>query len=242
MSVRVLVVDDEQPVLDELVWLLGRDDRIGDVRTARTGPEAIRALEADDVDLLFLDIAMPGLSGVEIARLVRKFARPPRVVFVTAHEQHAVDAFELGAVDYVLKPIREERLRESIRRAVADMAGPAPAEDDQIAVELGGVTRFVSRPSIVYAEAQGDYVRLHTADGASHLIRTTLGTLADEWADAGFIRIHRSSAVNLGHVRELRSQGGRTTVIATVDGQPVELAVARRNARAVRERIHGRAV
>jgi DNA-binding LytR/AlgR family response regulator len=242
MSVRVLVVDDEQPILDELVWLLGRDDRIDEVRTARSGPEAIRALEAEDVDLLFLDIAMPGLSGVEIARLVRKFARPPRVVFVTAHEKHAVDAFELGAVDYVLKPIREERLRESIRRAVADMAEPRPVEDDQIAVELGGVTRFVSRPSIVYVEAQGDYVRLHTFDGSSHLIRSTLGTLADEWADAGFIRIHRSSAGNLSHVQEFRNQGGRTTVSVTIDGKPVELAVARRNARAVRERIHDRAL
>lgn len=242
MTVRALVVDDEQPILDELVWLLGRDDRIGEVRTARSGPEAIRALEAEDVDLLFLDIAMPGLSGMEIARLVRKFVHPPRVVFVTAHEKHAVDAFELGAVDYVLKPIREERLRESIRRAVADMAEPPPVEDDQIAVELGGVTRFVSRPSIVYAEAQGDYVRLHTADGGSHLIRMTLGTLADEWADAGFVRIHRSSAVNLGHVHEFRNQGGRTTVSVTLGGKPVELAVARRNARAVRERIHDRTV
>lgn len=242
MAVRVLVVDDEQPILDELVWLLGRDDRIGEVRTARSGPEAIRALESGDVDLLFLDIAMPGLSGVEIARLVRKFAHPPRVVFVTAHEKHAVDAFELGAVDYVLKPIREERLRESIRRAVADMAEPSPAEDDQVAVELGGVTRFVSRPSIVYAEAQGDYVRLHTVDGGSHLIRTTLSTLADEWADAGFIRIHRSSAVNLRHVHEFRNQGGRTAVGVTIAGDAVELPVARRNARAVRERIHDRTV
>lgn len=242
MAVSVLVVDDEQPILDELVWLLGRDDRIGDVRTARSGPEAIRALEAEDVDLLFLDIAMPGLSGVEIARLVRKFVRPPRVVFVTAHEKHAVDAFELGAVDYVLKPIREERLRESIRRAVADMAEPPPVADDQIAVELGGVTRFISRPLIVYVEAQGDYVRLHTVDGTSHLVRMTLSTLADDWADAGFMRIHRSCAVNLGHVQEVRSHGGNTTVSVTVDGEPVELAVARRNARTVRERIHDRTI
>jgi DNA-binding LytR/AlgR family response regulator len=240
VTVRVLVVDDEQPVLDELVWLLGRDDRIGEIRAARSGAEAIRELEAGDVDLLFLDIAMPGLSGVEIARLVRKFARPPRIIFVTAHDKHAVDAFELGAIDYVLKPIREERLRESIRRAVADMAEPVAADDDQIAVELGGVTRFVSRSAIAYVEAQGDYVRLHKTDGSSHLIRMTLRRLADEWADVGFVRLHRSSAVNLRHVHELRHQDGRTTVSVVVDGQPVELAVARRNAQAVRERIHDR--
>lgn len=239
-SIRALVVDDEQPLLDELVWLLGRDDRIGEIRTARNGGEAIRELEAGDVDLLFLDIAMPGLTGVDIARLVRKFAHPPRIVFVTAHDTHAVDAFELGAVDYVLKPIREERLRESIRRAVADLGEAAPADDDQVAVELGGVTRFVSRSSIVHVEAQGDYVRLHVADGSSHLVRTTLGTLADDWAEAGFVRIHRSSAVNLNHVRELRNQGGRMSVTVTVADEPIELPVARRNASAVRERIHDR--
>lgn len=242
MTVRALVVDDEQPLLEELVWLLGRDDRIGEIRTARNGAEAIRELEAGEVDLLFLDIAMPGLTGVDIARLVRKFAHPPRIVFVTAHDAHAVDAFELGAVDYVLKPIREERLRESVRRAVAELGDSAPPDDDQVVVELGGVTRFVSRSSIVHVEAQGDYVRLHITDGSSHLVRMPLGTLADDWADAGFVRLHRSSAVNLNHVHELRNQDGRMTVTVTVGDQPLELAVARRNARAVRERIHDRSL
>jgi DNA-binding LytR/AlgR family response regulator len=242
VTVRALVVDDEQPLLEELVWLLGRDDRIGEIRTARNGAEAIRELEAGEVDLLFLDIAMPGLTGVDIARLVRKFAHPPRIVFVTAHDAHAVDAFELGAVDYVLKPIREERLRESVRRAVAELGDSAPPDDDQVVVELGGVTRFVSRSSIVHVEAQGDYVRLHITDGSSHLVRMPLGTLADDWADAGFVRLHRSSAVNLNHVHELRNQDGRMTVTVTVGDQPLELAVARRNARAVRERIHDRSL
>jgi DNA-binding LytR/AlgR family response regulator len=242
VTVRALVVDDEQPVLDELVWLLGRDDRIGEIRTARSGAEAIRELEAGDIDLLFLDVAMPGLNGMDIARIVDKFRHPPRIVFVTAHEKHAVDAFDLGAADYVLKPIREERLRESIRRAVADRAEPAIPDDDQVVVELGGVTRFVSRSSIAYVEAAGDYVRLHTVDGATHLIRMPLGTLAKDWAEAGFVRVHRSIAVNLAHVREMRNATGHATVVVTVGEQPVELAVARREARAVRERLHGRAV
>ena len=241
MAVRALVVDDEQPILDELVWLLERDDRIASIRTARNGAEAIRELEAGDVDLLFLDIAMPGLSGVDIARLVRKFAQPPRVVFVTAHEQHAIDAFELGAIDYILKPIREERLHESVRRAVADLAESA-AVDDQVAVELGGVTRFVSRSTIAYLEAQGDYVRLHTTDGSSHLVRATLGNLADEWHDAGFLRLHRSTAVNLAHVNEFRNHDGRTSVTVDVGDRPVQLTVARRHARDVRARIHDRSV
>ena len=136
-ALRTLVVDDEQPVLDELVYLLERDPRVGAVHTARSGAEALRRLEGGAVDLLFLDIAMPGLSGIDIARVVGQFRTPPRVVFVTAHEGHALEAFELGALDYLLKPIREERLRESIRRAV-DQGDPAPEADETIAVELGG--------------------------------------------------------------------------------------------------------
>ena len=238
---HALVVDDEQPVLDELVWLLGRDDRISSVRGAHSGTEALRLLEAGDVDLVFLDIAMPGLNGLEIAKLLARFKHPPRIVFVTAHEAHAVDAFELNAVDYLLKPIREERLRESVRRASTEAAPSQPEPEDTIAVELGGVTRFVSRSSVTYAEAQGDYVRLYILDGASHLIRTPLGALAEDWGGAGFIRIHRSTVINLAHVREVRMASGRCSIVVPYGPRLVELQVARRHVRAVRERIQERA-
>lgn len=240
MALRALVVDDEKPVLDELVYLLGRDERIASVRAAQSGTEALRVLEGGDVDLVFLDVAMPGLNGLEIAKLLARFTHSPRIVFVTAHDAHAVDAFELNAVDYLLKPIREERLRESVRRASADGAASQPS-NDTIAVELGGVTRFVSRSTVSYAEAQGDYVRLHTLDGTSHLIRTPLGALADEWDDAGFVRIHRSTVINLAHVREVRMVSGRCSIVVPYGAQPVELQVARRHVRAVRERIQDRA-
>lgn len=241
MALRALVVDDEKPVLDELVYLLGRDERIASVRAAQSGTEALRVLEAGDVDLVFLDVAMPGLNGLEIAKLLARFAHSPRIVFVTAHDAHAVDAFELNAVDYLLKPIREERLRESVRRATADTAPSQPKPDDTIAVELGGVTRFVSRSTVSYAEAQGDYVRLHTLDGTSHLIRTPLGALADEWDGAGFVRIHRSTVINLAHVREVRMVSGRCSIVVPFGANPVELQVARRHVRTVRERIQDRA-
>ncbi|AXT86232.1 DNA-binding response regulator [Aeromicrobium sp. A1-2] len=242
VSLNALVVDDEQPVLDELVWLLGRDVRITSVRAARSGAEALRMLEAGDIDLVFLDVAMPGLSGLDIARLLGRFATPPRIVFVTAHDQHAVEAFEMNAVDYLLKPIREERLRESVRRACADTDSPAPETQDSIAVELGGVTRFVSRRSVSYVEASGDYVRLHTADGPGHLVRVPIGTLADDWSDAGFVRIHRSHVVNLAHVREVRINGGRCSVLVPVGDDLVELVVARRHTRTLREMLHERAL
>lgn len=238
-GLRALVVDDEQPVLDELVYLLGRDDRVGVVETARSGAEALRKLEADRIDLAFLDIAMPGLSGIDVARIVGQFRTPPRIVFVTAHDNHAVDAFELGAVDYLLKPIREDRLRESIRRAV-DVGEPTTDADETIAVELGGVTRFVRRSTITHVEAQGDYVRLHTADGHGHLLRTPLTGLVDAWSDAGFVRIHRSIAVNLAHVREVRMQAGRCSVVVPRGDELTELQVSRRHTPFLRDRIHDR--
>jgi DNA-binding LytR/AlgR family response regulator len=150
-------------------------------------------------------------------------------VFVTAHDEHAVEAFELRAVDYVLKPIREERLSEAIRRIVE--ASPAtPSGDVQIPVERAGVTRFVNRSDITHVEAQGDYARLHTAEG-SHLVRTPLSTLAEQWAEAGFVRIHRSALVALPHVEEVRSSGGRVSVV--VGG--AELPVSRRHTRELRQ-------
>lgn len=241
-ALHALVVDDEQPVLDELVWMLGRDDRIASVRAARSGTEALRMLEGGDIDLVFLDVAMPGLSGLEIARLLGKFRSPPKIVFVTAHDAHAVEAFEMNAVDYLLKPIREERLRESVRRACAEVETGVAASDESIAVELGGVTRFVPRSTVAYVEAQGDYVRLHTSEGASHLVRIPLGTLADDWSEAGFVRIHRSHLLNLAHVREVRLQAGRCSVLVTISGEPVELQVARRHTRTLRDLIHQRAL
>lgn len=240
-ALHALVVDDERPVLDELVWLLERDDRIASVRGTHSGAEALRLLEQGTTDLVFLDVAMPGLSGLDIARLLGRFREPPRIVFVTAHEAHAVEAFEMNAVDYLLKPIREERLRESVRRACAGGEHAPATGDEQIAVELGGVTRFISRASVAHAEAQGDYVRLHVADGSSHLVRTPLGVLADQWADAAFIRIHRSIVVNLDHVREVRMQAGRCSVIVPSGDQLIELQVARRHTRALRDQIHERA-
>ena len=108
---RVLVVDDEQPALDELAYLLAADPRVAEVVTSSSATEALRILQETEVDAVFLDIQMPGLTGLELAQVLSRFRTPPPVVFVTAHEQHAVEAFELRAVDYVLKPVRAEPAR-----------------------------------------------------------------------------------------------------------------------------------
>jgi DNA-binding LytR/AlgR family response regulator len=230
MTLKVLLVDDERPALDELAWLLGRDPRVGDVLTADSAEEALRALQEEAVDAVFMDIRMPGLTGLDLARVLSRFKEPPPVVFVTAYDEHAVAAFDLNAVDYVLKPVREDRLAEAVRRVVDTSAPTGPAEEDTIAVELGGRTRFVPRGEVRYVEAQGDYARLHTAEG-SHLVRVPLTSLEDEWRDAGFVRIHRSLLVSLAHIEEVRMDAGRCTVV--VAGQP--LAVSRRHTRELRE-------
>ncbi len=229
-SLRVLVVDDEPPALDELAWLLRRDPRVGEVRTTDNATEALRLLEQGGVDAVFTDIRMPGLTGLDLARALAHLTTPPPVVFITAHDDHAVDAFELNAVDYVLKPVREDRLAEAVRRVVDASGGEGTNGEDQIPVELGGVTRFVARSDVRYVEAHGDYARLHTAAG-SHLIRIPLAILEEQWREAGFVRIHRSLLVSLPHVAEVRMDAGRCTVVVGEE----ELAVSRRHTRELRD-------
>jgi DNA-binding LytR/AlgR family response regulator len=227
---KVLLIDDERPALDELAFLLQRDPRVGEVLTCDSAADALRTLHEIEVDAVFLDIQMPGLTGLELAQVLSRFRTPPPVVFVTAHEEHAVDAFDLRAVDYVLKPVREDRLAEAVRRVVEGTGRAGGNGDQQIPVERGGVTRFVNRSDITHVEAHGDYARLHT-ERDSYLLRTPLTRLAEEWAPAGFVRIHRSMLVSLAHVQELRSDAGHVSVV--VGGR--ELAVSRRHTRELRD-------
>ncbi|CBG74815.1 MULTISPECIES: LytR/AlgR family response regulator transcription factor [Streptomyces] len=245
---RALAVDDEKPSLEELLYLLNADPRVGSAEGASDATEALRrinrALESgpqgpEAIDVVFLDIHMAGLDGLDLARLLTGFARPPLVVFVTAHEGFAVQAFDLKAVDYVLKPVRRERLAEAIRRAAqlrdtaTATAPPIPVHEpdpDEIPVELGGVTRFVAVADITHVEAQGDYARLHTPQG-SHLVRIPLSTLEERWRARGFVRIHRRHLVALRHVGELRLDAGTVSVLVG----SVELQVSRRHARELRD-------
>ncbi|HKY75951.1 MAG TPA: LytTR family DNA-binding domain-containing protein [Acidimicrobiia bacterium] len=238
-TLTVLVVDDEQPALDDLAYLLRQHPRIETVVTACDATEALRELRDGSFAAVFLDIRMPGLDGLELARVLSRFAHPPEIIFVTAFEQHAVEAFELQAVDYLLKPVRPERLSDAIRRLGAvprqvDEDGAAAEDDlDRIAVETGGRTRMVERDSIRFVEASGDYVRLHSDDGA-FLVRMPISSLEDAWRDAGFVRVHRRYLIAIRHVTELRTRpGGGYDLV--VSGQ--ELPVSRRHARELRDRL-----
>ncbi|MGF7122444.1 LytR/AlgR family response regulator transcription factor [Rhodococcus sp. AG1013] len=240
----VLAVDDERPALDELAYLLRAREDIGEVLTAGDATTALRILRDGAVDAAFLDINMPGLDGLELAGILTQFANPPSVVFVTAHEDRAVAAFDLGAVDYLLKPLREERLAEAVRRIVERRrstrgeADDTSAADEVIPVELGGVTTLVPRSTVKWVEADGDYARLHTATG-SHLVRIPISSLESRWTDAGFLRVHRSYLVSLSEVTGIRSVGsGLVVCLRPQGGAPaVELPVSRRHTRELKDKL-----
>ncbi|MDW5614305.1 MULTISPECIES: LytR/AlgR family response regulator transcription factor [Mycolicibacterium] len=245
----VLAVDDEAPALDELAYLLGKHPCVAEVFRAGDATSALRELNRRTIDAVFLDINMPGLSGIELAGVLTNYTQRPAIVFVTAHDDKAVAAFDVGAVDYLLKPIREDRLDEAVRRAAtAHSATPAAAsrtetgaaapDSDVIPAELGGVTHLIPRDSIGWVEAEGDYARLHSASG-SHLVRIPLSTLETRWRDHGFQRVHRSYLVALRLVTGLRTTDGAVLVRLRANGSSpaVELPVSRRQARELRDRV-----
>ncbi len=268
---RVLVVDDEAPARAELSYLLQRDARVGTTLAAADGAEALRLMADTALDAVFLDIRMPGLTGLDLAQVIRRYASPPAVVFVTAYDDHAVDAFDVRALDYLLKPVRADRLAEAVTRVLAgrrrdsppptplgdlspaaqtasatseaatatddgadqpDTASMGPVEDETIAVELGGVTRFVRRSDVRYVEAHGDYARLVTRDGR-HLVRVPLTVLEERWGAAGFVRIHRRWLVSLAAIEEVRIEGGRMSLVVGT----AMLEVSRRHTRELRDRL-----
>lgn len=230
--------------------------------------EALRLLGSEDedinrrkaaglppVDAVFADINMPGLSGMEMSRVFASLNPAPVLVFVTGYASEAVDAFDLGAVDYVLKPARQERIDKALGRVLdkldsqpAARSGgggggaeptvdePVTGDEEVIPVELGGTTKLIPRSSVRWVEAQGDYARLYTTEG-SHLVRIPLAQLEERWGGAGFVRIHRSYLVALALITELRmAQGGYQVVLG--DEEKV-LPVSRRHTRALKDKLVG---
>jgi len=249
----VLAVDDEPGPLSMLVEVLEAEPRIGTVLTATNATEALSVLRPDNrtngtsslpqIDVVFLDIRMPGLDGLELARLLGAIPNPPVVVFATAYDEKALDAFEIGAADYLMKPVSRERLANTMRRIVAsrrDASAPGPdpgSEDEVIPVELAGTTKLVPRSSVRWVEAHGDYARLHTGEGTSHLVRIPLSQLEDRWSEAGFVRIHRSFLVALPLVTELRMSASGYVVRVGNGGDATELPVSRRHTRELKDRL-----
>ncbi|MEM0961663.1 MAG: LytTR family DNA-binding domain-containing protein [Bacteroidota bacterium] len=221
----VLVVDDEPLARRGICARLARIGGVTVVGECASGREAVEVIRSQAVDLVFLDIHMPGLDGFGVVEAVGPRAMPV-VVFVTAYDEHALQAFEAEALDYLLKPVDSDRLRRAVHRAASRIRDRRdPVEPVRFAVRDAGRIRFVDAEDIVYVEAARDYVVLHTAS-RTYLLRTTMGAIEQDLSSEGIIRIHRSTLVRASSVREVRSDGSGGGVFV-VDGG-AELRVSRR--------------
>jgi two-component system LytT family response regulator len=218
--IRVLVVDDEAPARQRLVDLLDKDPQVGTVLQAADGKAAVAIIEREVLDLVFLDVQMPELDGLQVIEAVGAAAMP-LTIFVTAYDTHAIRAFEANALDYLLKPFSDERWEAALARAktrrhelsLHDFAGnvlrmlanrpQVSRHIDRLAVKGSGTTRFIRVTDIDWIEGAGVYVNLH-ASGKEVLYRCTLNELSRHLDPARFIRIHRSTIVNIDSVVELR--------------------------------------
>jgi two-component system, LytTR family, response regulator len=232
--IRALLVDDEAPARSELRYLLAAHPEVEVVGEAASAAEALKLASVVPYDVVFLDVEMPGLSGLEAARLVHGRRGRPQLVFVTAHEQYAVDAFAVEALDYLLKPLEPERLAQVVRR-LSRARRPAPAPVEKIPVVSSGQTVLLDWDEVHYARAEGDYSRIHTHD-RSYLCTQSLRQL-ETALPRRFARIHRSYLVNLAKVAAVKRAGPDRLRLALDDKDRTELDVARRQSKAVRERL-----
>jgi two-component system, LytTR family, response regulator len=218
--IRVLVVDDEAPARQRLIDLLKKDRQVGSVLEAANGKAAVEIIGREALDLVFLDVQMPELDGLQVIETVGATAMP-LTVFVTAYDKHAMRAFEANALDYLLKPFSDERweaalaraktrhgelsLREFGRNVLRMLASRSQGGRylDRLVVKSTGTTRFIRVTDIDWIEGAGVYVNLHIA-GKELLYRSSLNELADHLDPMRFIRVHRSSIVNLDSILELQ--------------------------------------
>jgi DNA-binding LytR/AlgR family response regulator len=238
-QLTILAVDDEQTPLQDLARLLRSFAGVHEVECAFGGHDALLKVSSQAYDAIFLDVRMPDLDGVELGRVLRRFASPPQLVFVSAYDSAAVDAFELRALDYLRKPVSRRRLEEALERVAAAVEAaedqpevngrrPRPAgagDSEMVAVSAarGGSTRLISRSSILFVQSHGDFVRIVTDDGR-YLLRNTLNEIERRWEAFDFVRVHRQYVANLARAVELRPLLGGTAELAFADGQVIPVA------------------
>lgn len=251
-SVRALIVDDEPLARERLRELLDDRPEVTLVEEAEDGPEAVETIEEYDLDLVFLDVQMPGMSGIDVIEKVGRESMPV-TVFVTAYDQYAIKAFDLAAVDYLLKPFDDERFEQALDRArdrIADQdvdaisrrlmhmlqeKDPALLEEEReanqpylerIAVQGRGKARIVSVEDITHITADGSYAELHTPDG-THVIRERMKALASRLDPEKFVRVHRSAIVRLDQVELILRSGGGNYAVRLNDGTRVSVSRGR---------------
>jgi two-component system LytT family response regulator len=219
-KLRTLIVDDEPLARERLASLLSAEQDIEVVRQCRDGEEAVAAIEQVNPDLVFLDVQMPALNGFEVIEAVGA-DKMPLVIFVTAYDQHALRAFQVRALDYLLKPFDKERFQQALQRArtqvqrdetgdlgrrllalVKDLRRDQP-KTDRLVVKSGGRLFFLRTDEIDWIEAAGNYVRLHVGT-SSHLLRETMNSIEARLDPEKFFRIHRSRIVNMERIQEMQ--------------------------------------
>ena len=234
--IRVLIVDDEDPARELMREYLGREADVEVAGECRNGFDAVKAVAEQHPDLVLLDIQMPKLTGFEVLELI---GREVAVIFVTAFDEHALRAFEVNAVDYLLKPVAPDRFRAALARArdrlqaraplpvaeIVQSARPPGAKAERILVRDGAKVVVIAAADLDYAEAQDDYVGLRSR-GKLHLKQQTLAELESSLDPARFVRIHRSYLINVDRLTrlELAAKDARVAVLATGETLPVSRA------------------
>jgi two-component system, LytTR family, response regulator len=237
--IQALVVDDESLARRNLTVLLRRDPDIGSVAECASGPEALEEIRKSKPDLVFLDVQMPECDGFDVLELLGSDL-PPTIIFVTAHDEYALRAFEAGALDYLLKPFDDARFGRALNRAKEKLAHyrPPPARAaERLVVRSQGQVLFLSVADIDWIEAAGYYACLHVGRD-THILRRSLLELEQDLGDEKFIRIHRSIVVNLERIRGLELQpGGEYEVVLK---SKVRLRLSRRYRKRLRDRMSER--
>lgn len=254
MKLKALIVDDEYPARKELRYMLSKFDNIEVVGEATNAHEALTLIKALDYSILFLDIQMPGMNGLELGKVIQELPNPPYVIFVTAYDEYAVQAFEVNAVDYLLKPFEEARLAKAIERVTKlvqqreqkrqeeepeaeNRAGEGREEMvkiDRIPAEKHGKTVLVNESDIVYAYTEHDYVYLKTATD-KYFTRYTLKELENRLNPRIFFRTHRCYIVNLQKVKEIIPFFNGTYTLVVEDNERSEVPVSRAQAKKLRK-------
>lgn len=233
MPVTAIIVDDEPLAIDAVRRFCDADPRIDVIGTAPDGASALQLVESLRPQAMFLDIAMPGMTGLEVAGVLKSRVDAPRIVLVTAHDHFASEAFDLAVVDYVLKPVKPERLARAVDRLEAVAASAAAQRATDLWLPFRGTVVRVPIESITLVEAERDYVRVHDAD-RSYLQRSTLADLLERLG-GGFVRVHRSIALPLRMIAGLRHAGSGVWLAVHVDGSDVP--IGRSHLAAVRDRL-----
>jgi two-component system, LytTR family, response regulator LytT len=253
LPIRVMVVDDEQLARDELCYQLDRLGEVEVVAQAGNGLEALSAVERAQPDVVFLDIQMPGLNGFEVARRLLESSEAPALVFVTAFDQHAVEAFEVNAVDYLLKPVDAVRLEQALARARRRLSvdRPGPLNDqleqlvkmmstrqvrrDQVAVRVGERFLLVQAEEIIYASLADESINIVTGQVTGTSNYRTLDELQARLDPEVFWRVHRSHLVNINKIKEIVPWFSRNYILRMKDAKGTEIPVSRAQTKRLRE-------